>query len=206
MNEVDSFVSFQKYLLGRGIVSERTRRGSGCKFEGNEASRRVGVVLRQLLLLGVELRAELPDPEGFVHAAASAAIEAALLVAPEGSAAEGAIDYLRQLQTDRLRPGGDEGTPGWQGFTAEMHLMRAFWQLTGLGLEVILGGFRDGQVEEHAADLANYLVFATWTSGAWELAFAQGWPEPPPSYRFPGPGIRRGRQPRKENVDDSTAQ
>lgn len=173
MNEIDGFASFQKFLVARGTAPVI----KGGASDGDDASRRVGVILRQLLLLGIELRAELPDPAGYLHAAGTAAVEAAVLIAPKDSVPQEAIDRLAELQKQRLIPQIHQGAPGWRRFTAEMHLMRAFWQLCGLGLEVVLGSWRDGQLEEHAADLANYLVFATWTSGAWEIALVESLPE-----------------------------
>lgn len=174
MKEIDRFVRLQKQELSR---RESRRKKPGAPA-AEKASRRVGVALRQLLVLGIELRAELPDPEGFLQAAASAGTEAALLVAPEGSSPEQAIDHLAGLQKDRLIPQIHPGTPSWRRFPAEVYLMRAFWQLSGIGLEVMLGGWRDGQLEEHAADLANYLVFVTSTSGAWELCARERVPDP----------------------------
>jgi len=54
-------------------------------------------------------------------------------VAPEGASAREAIDHLKELQTQRLNPEIHQGAPVWRRFTGEMHLMRAFWQLAGLG-------------------------------------------------------------------------
>jgi hypothetical protein len=176
MKEIDRFVRLQKRLLeATGSPGRKLGRPGP-----EEPTRRVGVVLRQLLMLGIELRAELPDPEGFLEALASAATQVALSVAPEGWDPEKAIERLAGLQKRRLIPQIHPGRPSWRRFPPEIHLMRAFWQLPGLGLEVMLGSWRDGVLEEHAADLANYLLFAACTSGAWELSARQRVPDPWP--------------------------
>jgi hypothetical protein len=174
VKEIDRFVRLQNRLLEASTSPDSPLGRAGSV----KPSRRVGVVLRQLLMLGVDLRAELPDPEGFLDAVASTATQVALLVAPKGWDAEQAIERLAGLQKQRLIPQIHPGRPSWRRFGPEIHLMRAFWQLPGLGLEVMLGSFRDGLLDEHAADLANYLLFTACTSGAWELSARQRVPDP----------------------------
>lgn len=129
---------------------------------------RVARLVRHLLVLGLDLRAEVPDLRDFLHTAASAANEAAFLISPFDFSAERAIDYLGAHQRSRLRR-RPAPADAWRFRPPELHLTRAFWQLAGLALEVMAGSFTDGQIEEHAADLANYLLFTAVTSGAWEL-------------------------------------
>lgn len=196
VKDLERFVQLQRTLLARPDGPERLR-GASPDAHPDEPHRRLGVVLRRLLLLGSELRAELPDPAGFLEIAAAAATEVALLVTTGGSlakpAAHDALDHLAALQRDRLLLHHPTAT-GWQQLPPDVHLQRAFWQLAGLGLEVMVGSFQDGQSEEHGADCANYLLFATVTAGAWQLAADETRLDPPafPAPEFPGAGIPKG--------------
>jgi len=189
MRELTRQVALQKL-----IASQPADAGEDAASAHLAPQERLARLVRHLLVLGLDLRAEVPDLRGFLHTAASAANEAAFLVSPFDFAAERAIDYLGAHQRSRLRR-RPAPADAWRFRPPELHLTRAFWQLAGLALEVMAGSFTDGQIEEHAADLANYLVFTSVTSGAWELGAQPPRPQRrrPPT-RPPG-GSRQRRTP-----------
>jgi hypothetical protein len=160
MDRLDLFVAYQARLLEHSDPSCLPRNPRQLP-----ASHTLGRLARHLLVLGIELRAELPDPHRFLETAAWATIEVAQLIRPDELTPRKALDHLAHHQCERLE------VDDWTTRSPEAHLARAFWQLSGLGLEVLSDGPGDGQLEEHAADLANYLLFAVMTSGAWELTF-----------------------------------
>lgn len=159
-DRLELFLGYQHQLLEHSKPSSSPRNPRQLP-----ASHSLGRLARHLLVLGIELRAELPDPDHFVETAAWAAIELAQLLSPDEMTPRNALDHLIHHQRERLEH------DDWTHRSAEAHLARAFWQLSGLGLEVLSDDPSDGLAEEHAADLANYLLFAVLNSGAWELTF-----------------------------------
>lgn len=160
MDRLDLFVAFQNRLLEHSDPSSLPNNPRHLP-----ASHFLGRLARHLLVLGIELRAQLPDPYHFFETAAWTVIELAQLICPEQPTPTKALKHLAHHQRERL--GGDD----WTKRLPEAHLGSAFWQLSGLGLEVLTEDPGDGQLVEHAADLANYLLFAILNSGAWELTF-----------------------------------
>jgi len=137
---------------------------------------RLGWLSDSLLEIGHELRAEIPDPLVFLGLLAETVLETAPLISP-WDPPEAAIDRLAELQGERLSRCRHRGSSAWQRRPAQEHLACAFWQLAGMYREVsceICGARSDGQLEEHAADFANYLLFAALTSGAWDLTLGGG--------------------------------
>lgn len=163
-----------------------------------------------LLELARELRAEMPDPWRFLARIGETAVEAAILASP-WDPPETAVGRLARLQRERLARRSGAGSSLWQRRPAHAHLASAFWQLAGICQEVYFGSDDegpDGQLEEHAADFANYLMFTALASGAWDLTLGGGLlppelarhvrpaPSTPPSDfpapEFPGAGLRKG--------------
>lgn len=167
MKELSLFACLQKLLL-----ADKDLPGLETDLPpGSAAPQQLSRITCHLLALGSELRAEVPDPQGFVRIAAAAASQAALLAAPWEIDPGDAIDQLAAHQEARLSSCSRGGWLGWRRRSPEVHLARAFWQLSGIALEVMTGNWADGLLEEHSADLANYLLFAACSSGAWDLAF-----------------------------------
>lgn len=179
MDRLDLFVAFQNRLLEHSDPSSLPKHPRHLP-----ASHSLGRLSRHLLVLGIELRAELPDPYHFFETAAWTVIELAQLIRPEEPTPTKALEDLAHHQRERLE--GDD----WTKRLPEAHLASAFWQLSGLGLEILREGPGESQLVEHAADLANYLLFAILNSDAWDLAF----PSQPPTPRLESPSCETPTQ------------